>query len=73
MKLCNIYFFSALLQKLVKDGRFAKKNFDLEIPRKFREKDIMLGYHKGDSDSLDNIFSHYYGVLTPLNQWCNNL
>ena len=24
------------------------KNFDLEIPLKFREKDIMLGYHEGD-------------------------
>jgi len=31
------------------------KNFDLEIPRKFKEKDIMLGYHEGDS--LDNIIN----------------
>ena len=37
-----------------RDGRFAK-NFDLEISRKFREKDIMLGYHEGDS--LDNIIN----------------
>jgi hypothetical protein len=37
-----------------RDGKFAKKNFDLEIPRKVREKDIMLSYH--EDDSLDNIF-----------------
>jgi hypothetical protein len=38
-----------------RDGKFAKKNFDLEIPRKVREKDIMLSYH--EDDSLDNIIN----------------
>ena len=32
-----------------------KKTFNLEIPGQFREKDIMLGYHEGDS--LDNIIN----------------
>ena len=36
-----------------RDGRFIKKNIHLEIPRKLREKDIMLVNHEGDS--LDNI------------------
>jgi len=49
-------FFQCLSAKIiVKEMEDLLKRFDLEIPRKFREKDIILGYQEGDS--LDNIIN----------------
>ena len=51
----HLFFQCRSAKIIVKEMEDLLKTFDLEIPRKFREKDIMLGYHKGDS--LDNIIN----------------
>jgi hypothetical protein len=69
--LCQVYNNNDTLQHLffkwpsahimVKEIEDLLNNFDLEIPRKYREKYIMLGYHEGDS--LDNIINIIIYIL----------
>ena len=51
----HLFFQCRSAKIIVKEMEDLLKTFDLEIPRKFREKDIMVGYHEGDS--LDNIIN----------------
>ena len=51
----HLFFQYPSAKIIVKKMEDLVKNFDLEIPRKFTEKDIMLGYREGDD--LDNIIN----------------
>lgn len=56
----HLFFQCPSAKIIMKEMEDLLKNFDLEIPRKFREKDIMLGYHEGDNLDIINIIIYIF-------------